>query len=221
MTPLQWIQVLAALASALAAGLAWALRGPSAPARDALAEAKDQEIAALKDELDALRELTPVKIRAFFLTARRQLKEYCALLEEAYDGARHDLARCETELAQRQSAGPGHTDEVKALAQRRERLTAATQAMKAGLREVQHQCEYPDSTLVKLPTVNPATIAHLTAQCLSLAGPSAPLTTLSTALQETYRYRLDENTLFSDVQFTRPATGNNQAEVWQRPDNNE
>ena len=217
MSPLQWLQLLAALASALAAGLVWALRDAS-PARKDLLAAKDQELEAVKRERDALRELTPLKIREFLLTARRQLKDYCDLLDQTYDRARRDLAQCDAELARRQGEGSWNAAEAKALILQREQLTLATQAMKGGLRGLQQQCEYPDNLILKFPAVNAATLERLTAQCVKLAGPSEPLATLSATLQATFLYRLDANTLFSNLPF---APGLEQTEVWQRPDNGE
>jgi hypothetical protein len=220
MSPLQWIQVIAALASALAAGLVWAMRRPAAEP-SALLAAKEAELAALRGELDALRELAPIKIREFFLTTRRHLRDYCALLQQTYDDARREIARCDAELARRQGEGTWNAEATKGLILRREELAEAVRGLKGGLRELQHQCEYPDNIIVKLPAVNPASVEALTARCLELGGPSEALATLTAALCETFKYRLDENTLFSNLHFTRPVDEAGRAEVWQRPDNGE
>jgi hypothetical protein len=220
MSPLQWIQVIAALASALAAGLVWALRRPSSLPSELLA-AKEAELAALRGELDALRELAPIKIREFFLTTRRHLRDYCALLQRTYDDARRELARCDADLAKRQGEGSWDAGATRALVLRREELAAAVQNLRGGLRELQHQCEYPDNIIVKLPAVNPASVAYLTALCLELGAPGEALSPLTAALTEAFKYRLDENTLFSNQHFIRPVDEAGRAEVWQRPDNGE
>jgi len=221
MSPLQWIQVIAALASALAACLVWAMRAPAGSANLELLAAREAEIAALKRELDALRELGPVKMRAFFLSTRRQLKDYCAILAEGYDGAKRELGRCDLELGRLRDQGAVATEAYRTLALRREELASALAAMKPGLRELQHQSDYPDPVTLKLPTVNPASIRALTDQALALAGPNDTLGTLGTSLAATFKYRLDEYTLFSSVEYALEDGPNEPVEVWQRPDNGE
>lgn len=221
MAPLQWLQVIAALASGLAACLVWAMRSPAGAAGADILAAKDAELAALKRELDALRELGPVRMREFFLTTRRQLKDFCALLAEGYEGARRELGRCETELARLRDTGAMASEAFRTLTLRREELAAAVTAMKPGLRELQHQSDYPDPVTLKLPTVNPAAIRALTDQGLALAGPSEDLAALGKSLAATFKYRLDEYTLFSSVEYALEDGPNEPVEVWQRPDNGE
>jgi hypothetical protein len=92
------------------------------------------------------------------------------------------------------------------------------------MRELQHQCEFPEDFRIRLARMAPDVIqqlgeAHLElARLLPLAG-TAQVQELSARIVQSGRYRLDENTLFSDQLFTRspgdPAGG------WQRPDNGE
>jgi hypothetical protein len=214
MTTLQLVQLLAAMASVLAAGLLWAtltrLKREAVRANEDLLKAKDGQIAALTKEALTLRELTPIKIREFLMEHRRQLRDFSLALENACQSARETLE--DPAIAAPEAAA------------RRAALLAVTRGMQPHLRELQHQCEFPEDFRIRLARMAPDVIQQLSeaylelARLLPLAG-TAQVQELSARIVQSGRYRLDENTLFSDQLFTRspgdPAGG------WQRPDNGE
>jgi hypothetical protein len=228
MSPLQLVQLLAALASAVAAGLLWASRGRRGPqgaseALERMLQAKDAEIAALAREALALRELTPIKIREYLLESHTQIRRYGAVLDEAYRAAQKAVEACNAEITRSQEQGEWRTEGISQLVERREALLQASRAMQPGLRELLHQCDFPETISLRVARVPPDSIQGLTQAYLDLArvlplAPAGELPALSARVAQNLKYRLDSNTLFSDALFVRPA---GPGEIWQRPDNGE
>ncbi len=84
-----WIDLIyagAIFASALATILAWVAKlwwsKEYAAAKDETIRAKDAQIAALEAQLDTFRELTPMKIREYFVSVKDQLEEYNDMLKK-------------------------------------------------------------------------------------------------------------------------------------------
>lgn len=69
---------MSALASAVAAVLAWAAKlrwsKEYAAAKDEVIRAKDAQIELLRNGIENLRSLTPMKIREYFLSVKKQLE---------------------------------------------------------------------------------------------------------------------------------------------------
>ncbi|MGD1047614.1 MAG: SEC-C metal-binding domain-containing protein [Candidatus Krumholzibacteriaceae bacterium] len=86
----EWVAACTALLSAIAAVLAWAAKlwwgKEYRNAKDETIKAKDAQIAAIERELSATKELTPMKIREYFLSMKEQLEEYI-------DGLKADLKK--------------------------------------------------------------------------------------------------------------------------------
>jgi hypothetical protein len=77
---MDWLTAFAAAASAIAAILAWIAKilwsREYASAKDETIKAKDAQIQLLEREIVSLKEMTPMKIREYFLSVREQLEEY-------------------------------------------------------------------------------------------------------------------------------------------------
>ena len=122
-----WIYAISALASALAAVLAWAAKlwwakeyraakDETIKAKEAqiaslkasidgiqvlsseTAKAKDAQIETLKNEIQNLRELTPMKIREYFLSVKGQLEEYNDKLQEELKTAYEEIEKMDSEI---------------------------------------------------------------------------------------------------------------------------
>ena len=224
MSALELLQLLAALASAGAAGLLWATRlHRRREADEDLLQAKDAQIESLIREAAALRELTPIKIREYLIEAHAQLRSYCRMVEEGYRAARKEIEHCNAEITRSQEQGQWRGEAVDQLVFRREALIEQTRAMKPQLMELQHQCEFPEGFSLRIARVRPASIQELTQAFLALAKAlpldhADDLPGMSERVILNCKHRLDENTLFSSALFDRPG---DPAEVWQRPDNGE
>lgn len=100
---MDWIAIIyaaGALASALAAVLAWAAKlrwaKEYAAAKDEIIRAKESEIAALNAQIKMLNELTPMKIREYFLSVKTQLEEYIEHLQQRIKALESELSKLST-----------------------------------------------------------------------------------------------------------------------------
>lgn len=135
-----WIYAVTVLASSLAAVLAWAsklwwakeytaAKDETIKAKEAqiaslkaaleqvqalageTAKAKDAQIESLKNEVQNLRELSPVKLREYFLSVKEQLEEYNDKLQGELKTAQEAIEKKDSEIRQllenNQGAFPG------------------------------------------------------------------------------------------------------------------
>lgn len=106
-----WIYAISALASALAAVLAWAAKlwwaKEYSAAKDEIIKAKDAQIETLKTEIQNLRELTPMKIREYFLSVKEQLEEYNDKLQEEVKTAYEEVEKKDSEIRHLHETYPG------------------------------------------------------------------------------------------------------------------
>lgn len=227
MAALELLQLLAALACAGAAGLllaTWArMRREARAVHGEQLKAKDQQIAALAREAEALRDLAPIKIREYLVAAHAQLRNYGRVVEGAYRQARREIERCNAEITRRQEQGEWRAEDIDRLVRRRETLLELTRTMQPWLGELQHQCGFPEPFTIKVARLHPETIQDLAQAWEALARelplePDGDFPALAARVAQSLKYRLDENTLFSSALFTRPTA---HADVWQRPDNGE
>ncbi|MCH7754041.1 hypothetical protein IH970_02795 [candidate division KSB1 bacterium] len=77
---MEWIYIITVLASSIAAILAWIAKllwsKEYIAAKDEVIKAKDAQIEVLNQQIEGLKELTPMKIREYFLSVKLQLEEY-------------------------------------------------------------------------------------------------------------------------------------------------
>src|SRR5438067_4815729 len=90
-----WVYAISALASAIAAILAWAAKlwwaKEYGAAKDEIIRAKEAQIEQLKGEIQSLHDLTPMKIREYFVSVTTQLEEYNDRLKQEIDKARVEI----------------------------------------------------------------------------------------------------------------------------------
>jgi chromosome segregation ATPase len=230
MSALELLQLLPALASAGAAVLLWRARARMLRQAEGLEaerlQAKDAQIAALAREAEALRDLMPIKIREYLVETHAQLREYCRAIEDGYRTARKEIEHCNAEITRRQEQGEWRAEGIDQLVERREALIGMTRAIKPELRELQHQCEFPEDFTIKIARMVPDAIEQLTEAYLALArqlplDQAERLPALSGRVVQSFKYRLDQNSLFSSTLFARQNQAADGAEIWQRPDNGE
>lgn len=97
-----WIYVITALASSLAAVLAWASKlwwaKEYSAAKDETIKAKDAQTEVLKNEIQSLRELTPMKLREYFMSVKEQLEEYNDKLQGELNTAQEEVKKKDSEI---------------------------------------------------------------------------------------------------------------------------
>lgn len=99
---MDYLYPIAAMASALAAVLAWLAKlrwsKEYAAAKDEVIRAKDARIETLEREIQGLRELTPMKIREYFVSVKTQLEEYNEHLKSRLEEADRALGAKNKEI---------------------------------------------------------------------------------------------------------------------------
>lgn len=107
---MNWVTLLyavSAVASALAAVLAWAAKllwsKEYAAAKDEIIGAKQAQIELLKNEIENLRNLTPMKIREYFISVKEQLEEYIDSLQGQLDNAHAEIQEKDLAIANYES----------------------------------------------------------------------------------------------------------------------
>lgn len=98
------LSLITSLVSAIAAVLAWIAKlrwsKEYAAAKDEVIRAKEAQIELLKAEIQTLRELSPVKIREYFVSVKTQLEEYIDLQKSQIKDAESALSQKEAQIAQ-------------------------------------------------------------------------------------------------------------------------
>jgi len=121
-----WLYLVASALSALSAALAWLAKlrwsREYAAAKDAIIASKDAQIGLLEREILGLKELSPMKIREYFLSMREQLEEYNGLLQKQLGEARLEVERKNTEILTLQAPGSQHTAAIVALTAERDQI---------------------------------------------------------------------------------------------------
>ena len=96
--------LITSLLSAIAAVLAWAAKlrwsKEYAAAKDEVIKAKEAQIELLKNEIETLRELSPVKIREYFVSVKTQLEEYIDLQKSQIRDAETALSQKDAQIEQ-------------------------------------------------------------------------------------------------------------------------
>jgi hypothetical protein len=100
---MELVYAVTALVSAVAAVVAWGAKlrwsREFSAAKDAQLAAKQAELVVLEREIATLRELTPMRVREYFLSMKEQLEEYNDRLERELGAALAALDEKEREIA--------------------------------------------------------------------------------------------------------------------------
>ena len=82
---MEWMQALITIGSLLVAALAWVAKIRWSKefilAKDEILKSKDEQIKILEREIASLREMTPMKLREYFMSVKQQLEEYNTALQ--------------------------------------------------------------------------------------------------------------------------------------------
>jgi HD-GYP domain-containing protein (c-di-GMP phosphodiesterase class II) len=98
------VSLITAFFSAIAAVLAWAAKlrwsKEYAAAKDEVIKAKESQIELLKIQIQVLQDLSPVKIREYFVSVKTQLEEYIDLQKNQIKDAETELSQKEAQIDQ-------------------------------------------------------------------------------------------------------------------------
>ena len=179
----QLIPLVASLASAVAAILAWVAKirwsdeysrakDETIKAKDTLIEVKDaqlqtlitnkdeiikakeEQIKVLEREVHSLNELTPMKIREYFLSVREQMEEYNTLLQAQLEAAHKELSLRKIEIAELLEKGEKSASEIEKLDKERQSIAEAAATLENQLSELQQKFENQKEILVRMPKID-------------------------------------------------------------------
>ena len=155
---MEWIYVVSAVASSLAAVLAWAAKlwwgREFAAAKDEIIKAKDAQIEMLTREIESLRELTPMKIREYFLSVREQMEEYNDLLQNQLSEAQKELNRKQAEIDHLRMKGDKNLEAIERLETEKAEISSAVAKLQEELSELQKKHESGDVIVYRIPKIN-------------------------------------------------------------------
>ena len=162
----------AAVASALAGVLAWGAKlwwgREYAAAKDETIRAKDAQIALLEREIQGLRELTPMRIREYFISVKQQLEEYNDHLQEQLRTARVEIGSKDQQIDRLNQDGTKQTAEIVRLEREREEIKTAADNLEGQLQELRATYESKDVIMFRIPKLDPKLFVNLQESTKSL-----------------------------------------------------
>lgn len=183
MDPSQLIALVTSLASATAAVLAWIAKirwadeyskakDETIKAKDMLIEVKEaqlqtliinkneiikvkeEQIGVLEKQVKSLSELTPMKIREYFLSVREQMEEYNNLLKKELDDARNELESKSQEISNLKQEGEKNISEIEKLEEERQHIAEAANTLENQLSELRQRYERQKEIFAEMPKIN-------------------------------------------------------------------
>lgn len=155
---MEWLYLVSTIASSIAAVLAWAAKlwwgREFAAAKDEIIKAKEAQIELLTSEISSLKELTPMKIREYFLSVREQMEEYNNLLKDQLDDAHKQLENKTTEIEKLKQEGEKSAAEVKKIEDERQRIAEAATNLEQQLSNLKGKYESDDVVVMRMPKID-------------------------------------------------------------------
>jgi signal transduction histidine kinase len=125
---MEYLYVIAAIASAVSASLAWAAKlwwsKEHIAAKDEIIRTKDSQIELLESQVKSLQELSPMKIREYFLSVREQLEEYIESLQSNLREAETQIELKDSQIELLQAEGSKRESEIEEVEVQRKLLLA-------------------------------------------------------------------------------------------------
>ena len=122
--------------------------------KDEIMKAKDEQIKVLEREVNSLNELTPMKIREYFLSVREQMEEYNNLLKKELDEAHKELSTKSEEIHNLKQEGEKNISEIEKLEEERQRIAEAVSTLEDQLKELQQRSDNQKEILIRMPKID-------------------------------------------------------------------
>jgi hypothetical protein len=122
--------------------------------KDETIRAKEEQIKVLEREVKSLSELTPMKIREYFLSVREQMEEYNALLKYQLDEAHNELEIKKVEIEELKQKGEKSASEIEKIEKERQRIASAATTLENQLTELQRKFENQKELFIQMPKID-------------------------------------------------------------------
>jgi chromosome segregation ATPase len=127
--------------SLLAAILAWVAKlkwsKEYSQAKDEIIRAKDAQIAMLKQQIDNLMDLNPVKLKEYYSTVKEQLEKYNDLLKEQLAAAKKEIEKMQDALNALRWKEEKDQEKIDKLTQEKDSLEENVQLLEGNLMDIQ------------------------------------------------------------------------------------
>ena len=186
------IYALVALCSSVAAILAWLAKlrwsREFAQAKEATIEAKNEQIEVLKNEIQNLREFTPMKLREYFLSVKEQLEEYNTTLNSQIEEANKEIMTKAAQIAELGKTGSTQSEQIARLEGEKEEITKKTDNLQKQLDELKKRRQTGNipEHFIQMPDLKELHQLALSSQQLRDAMAHA-LEPMSINIQEAYK----------------------------------
>lgn len=124
-----------------------------------LAEAKDETIRAKQAQIDAilvyvneLKELTPMKIREYFISVKEQLEEYINVLEDDLQDAQSEMEDLQRQTEEERAKAVASTEIIKRIEGERKMLIAHESDLESQLKDLEAQYSASQQALSLIET---------------------------------------------------------------------
>jgi len=116
---MSWLYGIITILSLLAAVLAWVAKlrwsKEYIAAKDEIIKAKEAQIGVLREQIQGLKELTPMKIREYFESVKSQLEEFNEMLKLQLEAAQIEITQKTTEIDKLSTEGDKRSTELQKL----------------------------------------------------------------------------------------------------------
>ncbi len=147
---MDWLYRIITLLSVIAAILAWIAKLRWAKeyiaTKDETIKAKEAQIEVLKTQIEGLKELTPPKVREYYINASKMLEEYIEKLKNQIREAQTDIEEKNIQIAKLQAEGDRQSEMLKKLEYERALIEVKAKELEAAMTRIR--------TLVSLEPVN-------------------------------------------------------------------
>jgi chromosome segregation ATPase len=138
---MEWLQIIAAIISGLAAILAWVAKirwaDEYSKAKEEVIRAKDIQIDTFQREIQSLKNLTPMKVQEYFNSVKAQLGGYIEFLKSNLEKAVVENDELGIQIESYQSMGESYEYEISRLIEDKRRLEDQILEMKRVLESLQ------------------------------------------------------------------------------------
>lgn len=122
--------------------------------KDEIIKAKDEQIKVLETEIRSLNELTPMKIREYFLSVREQMEEYNGLLKNQLDEAHEELNNKKKEIETLKQEGEKSYGEIEKLEAERQSIANAAKTLEDQLSTLRKKYERQNAVYISIPKID-------------------------------------------------------------------
>lgn len=170
---MEWLQAIGVVLCALAAILAWVAKLRWAreytAAKEETIRAKEAQVETLRTQVEALQDMTPMKLREYFLSVKEQLEEYIGTLQARLHQATEKIRQEDGEIEQLTAEGGAKSREITALRREKDDILTKQQALGAEVQRLRRLTEGVDPwTLAQPGFLEPALLERISTTSLDL-----------------------------------------------------